>query len=54
MHDALDKFIDMAEKLGNSPHYVSDLENGRRAVSKKMAIALGKVFECDPSIFFEF
>lgn len=44
----------LAEKLGNSPHYVSDLENGRRAVSKKMAIALGKVFECDPSIFFEF
>lgn len=44
----------LAEKLGKSPHYVSDLENGRRAVSKKMAVALGKVFECAPSIFFNF
>lgn len=44
----------LAEKLGKSAHYVSDLENGRRTVSRKMAISLGKVFECDPSIFFDF
>lgn len=44
----------LAEKLGKSAHYVSDLENGRRPVSRKMAVALGKIFECDPAIFFEF
>lgn len=33
---------------------VSDLENDRRSVSRKMAVALGEVFECDPALFFDF
>ena len=44
----------LAEKLGKPTHYVSDLENGQRSVSRKMAVALGEVFECDPALFFDF
>lgn len=44
----------LAEKLGKSSHYVSDLENGRRSVSRKMAVMLGDVFGCDPALFFDF
>lgn len=42
------------EIIYGEAYNVSDLENGRRSVSRKMAVALGEVFECDPALFFDF
>lgn len=44
----------LAEKLKKSVQFVSDLENNRRSVSRKLAARLGEVFECDPALFFNF
>lgn len=43
--------IELARRLEVSKTVVSDLENGRREVSKKMAVKLGEVFNSDPAIF---
>lgn len=44
----------LARKLGVAPSVVSDIGNGRRAVSRKMASSLGEVFGTDPAAFFRF
>lgn len=44
----------LARKLGIAPSVVSDIENGRRAVSRKMAAKLGDAFGTDPAAFFSF
>ncbi len=45
---------DLAGRLRVSVQVVSDLENGRRTVSRKMAVSLGKAFGCRPDSFFSF
>lgn len=42
---------ELAEKLDILPHHVSEMEHGKRPVSKKMAQKLGKVFNLDYRIF---
>ena len=41
----------VAERLGILPHHICEMEYGKRAVSKKMAHKLGKVFDLDYRIF---
>lgn len=41
----------VADKLKILPHHVSEMEHGKRAVSKKMARGLGKIFALDYRIF---
>lgn len=45
---------DLGKKLGVGRKYISDLENGRRRISIKMAEKLGKVFNHDPKDFIHF
>lgn len=45
---------ELAKKLGVAVTVVSDLENNRRPVSRKMAVKLGEVFGSDPSAYFKF
>ncbi len=45
---------ELAEKLGVAKTVVSDIEKGRRSISRKMAVKLGQVFGSDPSAFFDF
>ena len=42
---------ELAEKLGMSKHHISDMENNRRAISKKTAKELGKLFKVSPIRF---
>lgn len=42
------------EIIYGEAYNVSDLENGRRPVLRRMAAALGEVFGCDPALFFDF
>lgn len=44
----------LAEKLGVPVQNVSEMERGKRAVSRKMALKLGDVFGTDPASFFDF
>ena len=46
--------VTLAEKLGIQVQNLCAMENGRRAVSRKMAVKLGKVFGTDPAAFFDF
>ncbi len=46
--------VTLAEKLGIPVQNLCAMENGRRAVSRKMASRLGEVFGTDPTAFFEF
>ena len=46
--------VTLAEKLGIQVQNLCAMENGRRAVSRKMAVKLGKVFGTDPAAFFNF
>ena len=41
----------LAEKLGMSKHHISDMENNRRAISKKTAKELAKLFKVSPARF---
>ena len=41
----------LAEKLGMNKQHISDMENGRRAISKKTAKELGKLFKVSPARF---
>ena len=42
---------ELADKLEILPHHVSEMEHGKRPVSKKMAQKLGKIFNLDYRIF---
>jgi ribosome-binding protein aMBF1 (putative translation factor) len=42
---------ELAKRLGVSKTVVSDLEHGRRPISKKMAGKLGEVFGSSPLVF---
>jgi len=44
---------DLAKKLATSKQFISNLENGIRPISRKMAIALGKEFGVTPGRFIE-
>lgn len=41
----------LADKLEILPHHVSEMEHGKRSVSKKMAYKLGEIFNLDYRIF---
>lgn len=41
----------LAEMLEILPHHISEMEHGKRAISKKMAQKLGKIFDLDYRIF---
>ena len=43
--------VELAKRLGVSKSVVSDLEHGRRPISKKMAAKLGEVFGSTPLVF---
>jgi HTH-type transcriptional regulator/antitoxin HigA len=42
---------DIANKTGHRPAYVSDMENDRRAISRKTARKLAEVFGVSPALF---
>ncbi|OWV14882.1 hypothetical protein B7992_07145 [Fibrobacter sp. UWH1] len=44
----------LAEKLNVAVQNVSEMERGKRPVSRKMAVKLGEIFGCAPSTFFAF
>lgn len=46
--------VTLAEKLGIQVQNLCAMENGRRTVSRKMAVKLGKIFGTDPAAFFDF
>ena len=46
--------VTLAEKLGIQVQNLCAMENGRRVVSRKMAIKLGEIFGTDPAAFFDF
>ena len=46
--------VTLAEKLGIQVQNLCAMENGRRAVSRKMAVKLGEIFGTDPTAFFDF
>ena len=46
--------VTLAEKLGIQVQNLCAMENGRRAISRKMAVKLGEVFGTDPAAFFDF
>lgn len=41
----------LADKLEILPHHVSEMEHGKRPVSKRMAQKLGKIFNLDYRVF---
>lgn len=45
--------VKLAEEIGCSFNYLSDLENGRRDPSLKMAAKLAKALEFNVILFFE-
>ena len=44
--------VTLAEKLGIQVQNLCAMENGRRTVSRKMAVKLGEIFGTDPAAFF--
>lgn len=44
----------LSEKLGISVQNLSEIERGRRAVSRKMATKLAAVFDVTPASYFDF
>jgi len=46
--------VTLAAKLGIQVQNLCAMENGRRTVSRKMAVKLGKIFGTDPAAFFDF
>jgi DNA-binding XRE family transcriptional regulator len=44
---------ELAEKLGIRQNHVSDMETGKRPISRKMAVKLGKIFNISPRAFLE-
>jgi DNA-binding XRE family transcriptional regulator len=41
----------LAEDLGILTHHISEMENGKRAISKAMALKLSEVFDVSPDRF---
>lgn len=41
----------LADQLEILPHHVSEMEHGKRPISKKMARKLGKIFKLDYRVF---
>jgi plasmid maintenance system antidote protein VapI len=50
LRDALTQ-TELAEKLGIKQNRVSDMERGKRPISRKMAVKLGKIFDIPPIAF---
>jgi DNA-binding XRE family transcriptional regulator len=44
---------ELAEKLGIKQNHVSDMETGKRPISRKMAVKLGEIFNISPRAFLE-
>ena len=42
---------ELATRLGIRPHHISEMEHGKRAISKNMALKLGKIFDVDYKVF---
>jgi DNA-binding XRE family transcriptional regulator len=42
---------ELAKKVGALPHHVSEMETGKRAISKAMALKLAKIFNVSPDRF---
>ena len=42
---------ELAKKIGILPHHISEMEHGKRPISKKMAQKLGKIFNVDYRVF---
>ena len=43
--------VELAKKLGTPQHVISEMENGKRPIGKKMATRLAKVFKTDYRMF---
>jgi transcriptional regulator with XRE-family HTH domain len=41
----------LAEKLGVLPHHISEMEHGKRPISKKMAHKLAEVLDVNYKVF---
>jgi DNA-binding XRE family transcriptional regulator len=41
----------LSEKIGVSVQYLSDMENGKRAISRQKAKVLAGIFGCNPGVF---
>jgi DNA-binding XRE family transcriptional regulator len=41
----------LSEKIGVSVQYLSDMENGKRAISRQKAKMLAGIFGCNPGVF---
>ena len=41
----------LAELLGIRQHHLSEMENGKRSIGRKMAKRLAEVFDCDYRLF---
>jgi DNA-binding XRE family transcriptional regulator len=41
----------LADRLGIKPHHISEMETGKRPISRKMAVKLGKLFDMPPKTF---
>lgn len=42
---------ELAKKIGVLPHHISEMEHGKRPISKKMAQKLGEIFQVDYRVF---
>jgi DNA-binding XRE family transcriptional regulator len=41
----------LADRLGIKPHHISEMERGKRPISRKMAVKLGKIFDMPAKTF---
>lgn len=42
---------ELAKQMGVLPHHISEMEHGKRPISKKMAQKLGAIFNVDYRVF---
>jgi plasmid maintenance system antidote protein VapI len=42
---------ELAEKLGTTQNCISDMESGKRSISKAMALRLGEIFTISYKVF---
>lgn len=42
---------ELADKLGTTPNCISDMESGKRSISKAMAVRVGEVFDIAYTVF---
>jgi DNA-binding XRE family transcriptional regulator len=43
--------VELASRVGVAQHVISEMENGKRPIGKKMALRLAKVFKTDYRLF---